>query len=215
MPKPKVLSYKKKEPYRDAFYFILICEGQHREVEYFKFFDKLSSRVKVVPVSSGENSAPKHLIEAAHTTIKELGATAVNDRLWFVIDTDKWGQQLHDIRVECKDHTNWNVAQSNPYFEVWLYFHAKSSLPSLENLQRCSQWKPYVHSIIQGGFNNDFHPAHIEAAIINAKGNFGFDGYFPTTGSTQLWQVGDALLPLIKKELHSIKHRFPTPFIRD
>jgi hypothetical protein len=215
MPKPNRFSYKKKEPHRDAFYFILVCEGQHREVEYFKFFDKLSSRVKVVAVSAKENSAPKHLIEAAHAIVEQLGAIAGNDQLWFVMDTDKWGSQLDEIRMECRDRPNWNVAQSNPCFEVWLYFHVKSDLPFLENLQRCSQWKPYVHSIIKGGFNNDIHPVHIETAIKNAKENFRSDGYFPTSGSTQLWQLGEVLLPLIKRELTALKNLFPQPFIRD
>jgi hypothetical protein len=31
MPKPAKFVYEKKKPYRDSFYFIIICEGKNRE----------------------------------------------------------------------------------------------------------------------------------------------------------------------------------------
>jgi hypothetical protein len=65
--------------------------------------------------------------------------------------------------------TYWNVAQSNPGFEVWLYFHAKSNLPELGDIAQCNNWKPHLPKVIKGGFNSDFHPASIEVAIENAK----------------------------------------------
>jgi hypothetical protein len=62
MPKPIKFSYAKKVPFRDAFFFIIVCEGTNREKEYFQFFDGISSRVKVVSVASRAGSAPKLLI---------------------------------------------------------------------------------------------------------------------------------------------------------
>lgn len=58
MPKPIKFVYEKKVPYRDAFYCIIVCEGQNREPDYFCFFDGMSSRVKLVPVESNHGSAP-------------------------------------------------------------------------------------------------------------------------------------------------------------
>lgn len=213
MPKPIKFTYVKKEPFRDAFFFIVVCEGKNREPDYFQFFDGLSSRVKIVPVESGDRSAPKLLIENAIAKEEELDAKAERDRVWFVIDTDRWREQLHEIRQECDNHPHWSVAQSNPCFEVWLYFHAKVGIPVLQNIGQCNNWKPYLPTIIQGGFNPDFHPVAIETAIVNSKASYAANGYFPEPGSTQVWQLAEELLPLIKKDLNKLIGKFPSPVV--
>src|ERR1700744_2961722 len=98
MPKPIKFSYEKKAPFRDAFYFIIVCEGKNREPDYFKFFDGISSRAKIVPVESNEGSAPQLLVANALAKEEELDAKAEKVRLWFVIDTDRGREQLHEIR---------------------------------------------------------------------------------------------------------------------
>jgi hypothetical protein len=212
MPKPNKFTYEKKEPFRDAFYFIIVCEGQNREPDYFSFFDGISSRVKIVSVKSESGaSAPGKLIERAMVKEVELDARAERDRLWFVIDTDRWRDQLREIRQECAARGHWNVAQSNPCFEVWLYFHVKDGVPALDDIAQCKNWKPYLPTIIQGGFNSDTHPVAIEAAIINAKASYKATGYEPHPGSTELWRLGEELLPLIRKELDDLKNRFNMP----
>jgi len=213
MPKPIKFTYEKKPPFRDAFFFIIVCEGKNREPDYFRFFDGITSRIKIVPVESGVGSAPKLLIKVAIDKEEELEAIAERDRVWFVIDTDRWRDQLHEIRQECEQHSNWQVAQSNPCFEVWLYFHAKAQLPMLYNIDQCKSWKPYLPTLIQGGFNPDIHPIVIEAAVINAKDNYQATGYFPDPGSTQLWVLGEELLQLIKKDLNQLKLKFPAPVV--
>lgn len=213
MPKPIKFTYEKKAPFRDAFFFIIVCEGKNREPHYFRFFDGMSSRVKIVPVESGVGSAPRLLIENAIAKEEELDANAERDRVWFVIDTDRWNNQLHEIRQECELHPHWKVAQSNPCFEAWLYFHAKAELPTLENMSQCNNWKPYLPIIIQGGFNPDFHPIAIETAITNSRASYVANGYLPEPGSTQLWQLGEELLPLIQKDLDNLKEKFPAPVV--
>lgn len=213
MPKPIKFTYEKKVAFRDAFFFIIICEGKNREPHYFRFFDGLSSRVKVVPVESGVGSAPKLLIENAIRKEEELDARAERDRVWFVIDTDHWRAQLHDIRQECALHPHWKVAQSNPCFEVWLYFHAKAALPDLPTITQCQPWKTHLPIIMQGGFNTDYHPVAIETAIAYAKASYQATGYLPNPGSTDLWKLGEELLPLIKNDLDALKGHFPAPIV--
>lgn len=213
MPKPIKFTYEKKVAFRDAFYFIIICEGQNREPDYFRFFDGISSRVKIVPVESSEGSAPSKLVKTAIEKEEELDARSERDRVWFVIDTDRWREQLHEIRKDCEAHPHWNVAQSNPCFEVWLYFHAKSNLPELQNIALCNNWKPLLPIIIQGGFNSDFHPIAIETAITNSKNSYSENGYLPEPGSTQLWRLGEELLSLVRKDLEALKDKFPAPVV--
>lgn len=44
------LQYKKKEAFRDASLMIIICEGKQREPDYFRYFDQLDSRLKIIVV---------------------------------------------------------------------------------------------------------------------------------------------------------------------
>lgn len=213
MPKPNKFSYAKREPFRDAFFFIIVCEGAEREIAYFNFFDGMSSRVKLVPVTNERGSAPNLLVEAAVKIEEQLKADPSEDQVWFVIDTDRWRDHLHEIREECSQRPHWQVVQSNPCFEVWLYFHAKPKIPAIDKLNQCQAWKNHLHEVIKGGFNSDFHPVAINAATINAKATYQETGYFPDPGSTQLWQLTESLLPLISKDLDLLKHKFPPPVV--
>jgi hypothetical protein len=212
MPKPMKFSYEKKVAFRDASYFIIVCEGQNREPEYFGFFDGMSSRVKIVAVNSaGGQSAPQKLIQNALAKEDELSVNPACDCLWFVIDTDRWGAQIRQLREACNGKQHWFVAQSNPCFEVWLYFHARNQLPALARLDQCNHWKPYLPTVISGGFNSDIHPIAIETAAQNARDNYKSQGFTPDPGSTQVWELAASMIPLIKKDLDRLKPKFPMP----
>ena len=213
MPKPINFTYEKKEAFRDAFFLIIICEGTNREIDYFRFFEGMSSRVQLVPVASDAGSAPKFLVDCAIDKEKELDTDHNRDRVWFVIDTDRWRDQLRVINDEAADRPHWNIAQSNPCFEVWLYFHAKSTLPEIPAINACNHWKPLLPAVIQGGFNSDMHPIAIEVATANSKANFAATGYFPQPGSTAVWKLGEELLHIIKKGLDILKPKFPAPVL--
>lgn len=209
MPKPSKFSYEKKAPYRDAYFLIIICEGKNREPQYFRFFDGLSSRVKVIALESEGANSPKGLLTKAADIELSLELDPDKDRIWFVIDTDRWRNQLLEMRQECEKHPHWHVAQSNPCFEVWLYYHAKSELPGLDDISKCQNWKPHLPKIIKGGFNSDFHPVAIETAAQNAKSAFSCTGYFPDPGCTEVWRLAEEILSVVKKDLDRIKHQFP------
>lgn len=211
MPKPIKFVYEKQESFRDAFLIIIICEGKNREPDYFRFFDGISSRLQVEAIESGNDSAPRLLIEKALEAEQMFDPSPDKDQIWFVIDTDRWRVQLHEIRQECEKHTNWNVAQSNPCFEVWLYNHVDPKLPEFENIDVCKNWKTFLPTVIKGGFNPDFHPIAIEIGTENSKKSYSETGYFPQPGSTQLWRLGEEIIPLIKKRLDILKHKFPNP----
>jgi|SRR5688572_19967960 hypothetical protein len=209
MPKPIKFSYEKKAPYRDAYFLIIICEGKNREPQYFRFFDGLSSRVKVIAVESEAGNSPKWLIEKAKEIELKFDLDPDRDKIWFVIDTDRWRNQLLEMRQECENNKNWDVAQSNPCFEVWLYFHAKSEVPNLNDISQCNNWKPHLPKVIKGGFNSDFHPVAIEMATQNAKKAFTCTGYFPDPGCTEVWKLAEEILSVIQKDLNRIKSQFP------
>lgn len=208
MRKPANLNYEKKDAFRDATLFLIFCEGEKTEPNYFKFFIGISSQIKIIPISSNHKSAPQQLIDNASNIIDKYNINEDFDNVWFVIDTDNWSDQLHEIRKNNRLKKNWKIAQSNPCFEVWLYYHLHDQKPILDNMNKCNSWKQYIPTILNGGFNPLIHPIEIERAIHNAQINYTCKGYWPDLGCTQVWELAKEILPLIKKDLKKIKDSF-------
>jgi hypothetical protein len=198
-------NFEKKEPFRSASLFIIICEGEKREPQYFDFFDGLTSKIKVRPIPSTDGkSAPVHLIENA----KEAEAkfeVGEDDGIWFILDIDRWRDGIHHLHEECRNRKNWDVAISNPCFEVWLYYHFEQSLPNIQVLDACGTWKGLLPTINNGGFDSSRHPTLLENAIANSKKNFSETGYLPNVGSTQIFRLGERILPFVKNILAETK----------
>jgi hypothetical protein len=202
MPLTDRREYRKKQPFRDATLFVIICEGERREPEYFSFFDRLSSRIKVktVPCKRGK-SAPNHLLSNAHEAYSENAMTN-NDQLWIVLEKDRWSRKsIESILQTSRSKPIWNVAISNPCFEVWLYFHFTKTIPEMSGHSGCQAWKEIIPQINPGGFDCSRHPVLIETATLNAKNNYSANGYFPGPGSTQVYELAEKILTLIKNEL--------------
>lgn len=202
---PKIRLYQKKEPFRSASLFIIICEGEKREPEYFEFFNGISSRIKIKAIPSADGlTSPNHLLDKASDE-EEKNVFGDGDEIWFVIDTDRWGAHIHALRTTCSQKNNWFVAQSNPCFEVWLYFHFERAVPKDQQITQGAFWKQRVGAIVNGGFNSGIHPREIETAILNSEAAYSETGYNPNVGSTQVFILAKKILPLIIKDLNIIK----------
>lgn len=196
--------YTKKAAFRDAKLLVIICGDSKKEPGYFEFFNGISSRIKVRPVpSEGGKSAPNHLLNKAEEESLKPDFRKT-DEIWFVIDTDRWRKHINTLRDVCAKKQNWEVAQSNPCFEVWLYFHFKKNLPDIAVVKNCQQWKTLVNNIKKGGFDPAVHPLKIKNAISDSEKNYKETGYFPSIGSTQVFRLGKKMMPFIEKELREI-----------
>ena len=196
--------YTKKEPDKEAKLFIIFCEGQKREAEYFNFFNGMASQVKIeaIPNTDGQG-APKKLYENADGILEKYDI-GDQDEIWFVIDTDDWRKQITDIKNSCAKKTNWYVAQSNPSFEIWLYYHFYDVKPAKEIVEEMKGLKPFVASKIKGGFDNRKHPIHIQTAVTNAHLNFKQKKDELDLFTTEVHVLASKMLPLIKDELDMI-----------
>lgn len=201
------LTYQKAAPSRDARIFIIVCEGSNREPDYFDFFDRLTSKIKVKTVpSEGGKSSPKHLIENAIVAENKYNSDQGDYVLWIVVDVDKWINHghIHTLFQETKNK-NWRIAISNPCFEVWLAYHIASSPPNNIELSKCKSWKSMIPNILEGGFNSDKHPTLIKTAIENSAHNYSEQGYIPNIGSTQVFRLAKDIYELAKDELKKYK----------
>jgi hypothetical protein len=132
--------------------FVIACEGKTEET-YFKAFDKPQYRIYVkseniqVEVLEKQDekdtkSFPTHVIALLEEYQEYFGAD--NEELWLVIDRDKQNlskRQLEEIISKC-GQKNYNIALSNPCFELWLLLHVKDlATYSTEELNSIKQNK--------------------------------------------------------------------------
>jgi len=195
------LQYKKQEPFRDASLMIIVCEGKRREPDYFRYFDQLDSRLKIIVVPSRNGaSAPKYLVDNANAATEHHIKDDGSYKLWFVLDTDRWVKQhVLEICKICEKNPSWDFALSNPCFEVWLFYHVNKNRP--ENVSaKCKDWKKLVNESISGGFDPNIHPGLIQAAIKHSEKHHTAQGYLPDCGSTQVFSLGKELFQIVKKK---------------
>ena len=220
--------YGKKKPTRDAHKIYIVCEGASTEPRYFAFFEGLSSNLQVITIPPTEGTDPLKLIERAKQVLTGGNRQFTldyqhGDTVWFVIDTDTWETEgkITPLRKFCatqnksfanklnevKPYHAWRVAQSNPCFEIWLYYHLYENTPEDFDAKK-ERFKSYVNRIMPGGFNFDRHPQYLEAAINNAKFNFHTDKDGKVAlFSTEMHLLGTEILGFVKSDLDKLKNK--------
>lgn len=192
----RIRDYSKREPSRDAHKIYIICEGKGTEPNYFAFFEGMSSNLEVITIPPTEGTDPLKLLERAKQVLlgEERKYTLDflhRDTVWFVIDTDTWEKEgkITPLREFCaqqnvaipqkydeaKSYSAWNVAQSNPSFEIWLYYHFYDAMPATDEVEKHTSFKEYVDNTIAGGFNFQKDPVRLEDAISNTEKNYSLD----------------------------------------
>lgn len=165
--------YHKASPHRHASKIYIICEGSVSEVKYFNFFEGLSSNLKIiiVPPSNHATDPIKLLKQAEDLFIGDDWRYSMDysqrDQVWFAIDTDTWEKEgkIEPLRKFClennrklsrdfdeiKPYDAWQVAQCNPSFEIWLYYHLYDSIPDEEAVRKRETFKKFVDEKFSGG----------------------------------------------------------------
>lgn len=182
--------YSKKVPSKEASKIYIVCEGKETETNYFEFFEGLSSNLHliIIPPENGKTD-PLKLMEQAKKLF--MGKTRLytldylqNDKVWFAIDTDTWEiegkiQPLRDFCAlqndllkefnERKPYKAWNVAQSNPCIEIWLYYHFYDVPPQEDEIRIHPSMKSYVDSKVAGGFDYQKDPVRVTDSALNSS----------------------------------------------
>lgn len=221
--------YSKREPTKDARKIYIVCEGKSTEPCYFTFFRGLSSNLELIVIPPDEGTDPLKLKELAERIL--IGDTRKHtidylhrDKVWFAIDTDSWedegkieplrdfcmamNKQIIQKYSEVKPYQAWNVAQSNPSFEVWLYYHHYTERPGKDDVDEQPSVKAYVNNQIAGGFDYQRDPAHLQDAIDNSEKNYsprldGSPGWF----STEQYLLGKEIMGFVKAEIRKLRNK--------
>ena len=138
--------FTQQEPDRDAKSIYIFCEGVKREKQYFNYFKEIDSRVNIVvyDLQTDEDNSPLGLyniaVDSIQTETNPNGKYELidEDEVWIVLDTDKdkWDSRkpkILTVRSNCASK-NWSICESNPCFEVWLYYHFYSLKPDFQNI---------------------------------------------------------------------------------
>ena len=221
--------YDKREPSRDAHIIYIVCEGTGTEPTYFAFFEGLSSNLQVITIPPTKGTDPMKLMEHAKQILIGEGRTYTieyqhGDTVWFVIDTDTLEEEgkIAPLRQFCteqnmsisqnydevKTYDAWNVAQSNPCFEIWLYYHFYENKPNKEEVDKCASFKEYVNNSISGGFNFDKDPARLEDAIMNTKKNTSANKTVSSlVFASDMYRLGTEINAFVKADITKLKNK--------
>ena len=111
--------------------FILFCEGEKTEIEYFRVLTRACSSTLISVETHGGVGVPYTIAEKAVEKAKALGLTPKSrrrtdsyeegDQVWAVFDRDDH-PRFNEAVKKCEEK-NVGVARSNPCFELWLILH--------------------------------------------------------------------------------------------
>lgn len=222
--------YIRRAPSKDASKIYIVCEGAETEKNYFSFFEGLSSNLKLIVIPPEEGTDPLKLMSLAKEIfLSDSGRYSLDymqkDQIWFAIDTDSWAMEgkikpLRDFSQnqnalipqqfsEVKPYSAWNVAQSNPCFEIWLYYHHYNDIPDEDLIKSYTSVKAFVDSMISGGFDFQRDPSRIEDAIRNAETNFSrLDSGNPKLYSTEQFLLGKEIFEFVGTEIRKLRNKF-------
>jgi len=119
MPKKKVnsrgYSQRKVDTREVKQTFLIVCEGEKTEPNYFKSF-----RVPTVVIEvKGLGENPSRLVESAKKWQKEDDY----DQVWCVFDRDSWPEQDFYNAIKNATEQGFGVAYSHECFELWYILH--------------------------------------------------------------------------------------------
>lgn len=99
--------------------FLIVCEGEKTEPNYFRSFRVPRNVVEIDVKGVGEN--PSKLVESA----KELKDQDEDDynQVWCVFDRDDWTSEDFNNAIQNAEGQGFKVAYSNEAFELWYVLH--------------------------------------------------------------------------------------------
>lgn len=148
-----------REPKRK---FVIATEGEKTEKIYFDVWKQKVQRtlvLKIIEAKEGDSSPGKVLKRLEKFLKGKSEYDAKNgDEFWLVIDRDRWEEkEILDVYEECRKK-RFNLALSNPCFELWLNFHQENP----KSPKTCSGCLKEVKNLLKGKYDkNDYDAAKL------------------------------------------------------
>jgi len=189
------------EHVRDARLFVIATEGRYTEKQYLEGLFG-SPRLKVKALDAGEAglSSPEQTLDRL-SLFNEQYALTQDDERWLMIDVDRW--PLNNLREACHDakQRGFQIAVSNPCFELWLRLHFVDADPADTN---CRKLKKRL-KVELGSYNwsnldlSHYTLERIQAAIQRARALSQNSAQpWPDSPGTHVYQIVERLLPHLR-----------------
>ena len=128
---------KRKERTKEVrVYFLIVCEGEKTEPNYFNSF-KTNVKTFVYNIETlGEGSNTKDLVKR---TIKAKNYSSQEyDSIWAVFDRDSFSPSNFNSAIDLANSNNIKVGWSNEAFELWylLHFQYRNTSMSRDNYKK-------------------------------------------------------------------------------
>ncbi|MFN6274308.1 MAG: RloB family protein [Microcystis sp.] len=100
--------------------FLIVCEGEKTEVNYFKAFT-VPKKIEVRVKGEGKNSLS--LVNKAIKIIDNVNKDDSFDQIWCVFDKDNCSKEQFNQAERLAKQKNIKIAYSNEAFEIWFILH--------------------------------------------------------------------------------------------
>lgn len=150
--------------------FVIATEGKETEQIYFSIFNgdeyRKNVHVQILPTRKGESS-PQSVLKRLQQYASAKGVRP-GDELWVVVDVDRWGEQALNALCQTCQQAGYDVAISNPCFELWLILHQENPhTPAIA--KECEQeMKRLLGRYDKAEYDTKKLMPHIETAIRHA-----------------------------------------------
>lgn len=110
--------------------YLIVCEGKQTEPNYFdglkrKINEKYGRKVDVVIPSIDVKGTGLNTVSLVEYTKKVVNqANKMYGQVWVVFDKDDYNDEQFNYAINSSDY---NIAWSNPNFELWLLSHFKKA----------------------------------------------------------------------------------------
>lgn len=100
--------------------FLIVCEGERTEPDYFKAFRMTAATVKAVGQAMNTTSLVAKAISIRDADLKK---NRMYDQCWVVFDKDDFPSKDFNLAIQMAQSNGFRVAYSNQAFEYWFLLH--------------------------------------------------------------------------------------------
>lgn len=159
----KSVNFSRRRPTRlEKESFLIICEGENTEPEYFKSFRLSSARVKTISYTNKGNA-----INFVNEAILEKNKRGNDfDNYWVVFDMDANTKQDFNRAIQLAKTNKFKVAYSNQAFEFWYLLH----FSYIQNKMHRRLYKRKLDELLPFPYDKDKDTAKkMYAALLNKQ----------------------------------------------
>ena len=178
---------------RSAKLFVIATEGKDTEKQYFEMFGNRKVKVEILATGDDNKSAPEYVLERLDK-FKDLYGFSEDDELWLVLDVDRWRKQLITVCRQAKQK-GYQLAISNPCFEIWLCLHFGDLLPKDRT---CKDFEIRLRNIL-GSYNKSnldvcVYKPNVKNAIERSRSlDLNLNGYWTSQLGTRVYKLVESI----------------------